>query len=315
MATGMGPSSSGSQATVASVVTSTLLAGLGFSGGGISSFPSSVWPTRLPAAAAPSKQASRAVVATTEATAASPGPERDSALTKDGEGAEEGEKDEKSESEDGEREHEEEEEKDAEKKEKSGATAASEARNSTEPSVAVASPNRTAEEEGNKTLLGEVPNQNVAPTAGGAEESFAEADTQPQLLSSTQVPPASTDELYLGKIPRQPETTRKPPPKMDKFPEEYPSDNKFITINPGEWCVGKPFLPALSVGKQHDPNSLLISSRYSIFVVSDYIWLAGCHRTQPHRLLLGGAEWKGISFYWDRFMVLVAYWRENMEKC
>uniref|UniRef100_A0A671WYQ0 protein-tyrosine-phosphatase n=1 Tax=Sparus aurata TaxID=8175 RepID=A0A671WYQ0_SPAAU len=48
MATGIGPSSSGSQATVASVVTSTLLAGLGFSGGVISSFPSSVWPSRVP---------------------------------------------------------------------------------------------------------------------------------------------------------------------------------------------------------------------------------------------------------------------------
>ncbi|XP_076125381.1 receptor-type tyrosine-protein phosphatase gamma isoform X1 [Alosa pseudoharengus] len=48
MATGIGPSSSGSQATVASVVTSTLLAGLGFSGGVISSFPSSVWPSRGP---------------------------------------------------------------------------------------------------------------------------------------------------------------------------------------------------------------------------------------------------------------------------
>ncbi|XP_037239074.1 receptor-type tyrosine-protein phosphatase gamma [Falco rusticolus] len=235
MATGMGPSSSGSQATVASVVTSTLLAGLGFSGGGISSFPSSVWPTRLPAAAAPTKQAGRPVVAATEAAAAaSPGPERDSALTKDGEGAEEGEKDEKSESEDGEREHEEEEEKDAEKK-KNRATAAAEARDSTEPSVAVASPNRTAEEERNKTISGEEPNQNVAPTAGGPEEeSFAEAGAQPQPLPSTQVPPAFTNELYLGKIPRRPETTRKPPPKEDKFPEEYPSDNKFITINPAD---------------------------------------------------------------------------------
>uniref|UniRef100_A0A8C9YPY2 protein-tyrosine-phosphatase n=1 Tax=Sander lucioperca TaxID=283035 RepID=A0A8C9YPY2_SANLU len=48
MATGIDPSSSGSQATVASVVTSTLLAGLGFSGGVISSFPSSVWPSRAP---------------------------------------------------------------------------------------------------------------------------------------------------------------------------------------------------------------------------------------------------------------------------
>ncbi|NXS36683.1 PTPRG phosphatase, partial [Pomatostomus ruficeps] len=196
-------------------------------------FPSSVWPTRLPVATAPSKQAGRAVVAT-EATATSPGPERDSALTKDGEGAEEGEKDEKSESEDGEREHEEEEEKDAEK-EKSRATAASEARNSTEPSVAMASPNRTAEEEGNKTISGEEPNQNVAPTARHAEkESFAEANSQPQPLPSTQVPPVFTDELYVGKIPRRPETTRKPPPKMDRFPEEHPSDNRFITINPGE---------------------------------------------------------------------------------
>lgn len=235
MATGMGPSSSGSQATVASVVTSTLLAGLGFSGGGISSFPSSVWPTRLPTAAASSKQAGRPVVTATEAAAASPGPERDSALTKDGEGAEEGEKDEKSESEDGEREHEEEEEKDAEKKEKTRVTAAAEAHSSTEPSVAAASPNRTAEEEGNKTISGEEPNQNVAPTAGGPEEeSFAEGDAQPQPFPSTQVPPAFTNELYLGKVPRRPETTRKPPRKEDRFPEEYPSDNKFITINPGE---------------------------------------------------------------------------------
>ncbi|NXQ94311.1 PTPRG phosphatase, partial [Sagittarius serpentarius] len=198
-------------------------------------FPSSVWPTRLPAAAAPSKQAGRPVVAATEAAAAaSPGPERDSALTKDGEGAEEGEKDEKGESEDGEREHEEEEEKDAEKKDKNRATVATEARDSTEAPVATASPSRTAEEEGNKTIPGEEPNQNVAPTAGGPEEeSFAEADTQPQPLPSTQVPPAFTNELSLGKIPRRPETTRRPPPK-DRFPEEYPSDNKFITINPGE---------------------------------------------------------------------------------
>uniref|UniRef100_A0A667YW42 Receptor-type tyrosine-protein phosphatase gamma n=1 Tax=Myripristis murdjan TaxID=586833 RepID=A0A667YW42_9TELE len=50
MATGMGPPSSGSQATVASVVTSTLLAGLGFSGGVISSLPGSLWPTQAPQA-------------------------------------------------------------------------------------------------------------------------------------------------------------------------------------------------------------------------------------------------------------------------
>ncbi|XP_061731188.1 receptor-type tyrosine-protein phosphatase gamma-like [Nerophis ophidion] len=55
MATGLGPSSSGSQATVASVVTSTFLAGLGVSGGVISSLPSSVWPTQVrPTARTPS---------------------------------------------------------------------------------------------------------------------------------------------------------------------------------------------------------------------------------------------------------------------
>uniref|UniRef100_A0A8C5A8L1 protein-tyrosine-phosphatase n=1 Tax=Gadus morhua TaxID=8049 RepID=A0A8C5A8L1_GADMO len=48
MATGMGPSSSGSQTTVASLVTSTLLAGLGFGGGVISSLPGSLWPTQAP---------------------------------------------------------------------------------------------------------------------------------------------------------------------------------------------------------------------------------------------------------------------------
>ncbi|XP_076870406.1 receptor-type tyrosine-protein phosphatase gamma isoform X2 [Brachyhypopomus gauderio] len=48
MATGMGPPSSGGQATVASVVTSTLLAGLGFSGSVISSLPGTFWPTQSP---------------------------------------------------------------------------------------------------------------------------------------------------------------------------------------------------------------------------------------------------------------------------
>ncbi|CAI5767606.1 receptor-type tyrosine-protein phosphatase gamma isoform X4 [Podarcis lilfordi] len=111
----MGPSSSGSQATVASVVTSTLLAGLG-----------TVWPTRLPTSASTNKQSARPVLATTEALSSSPAPESDSALTKDNEGAEDGEKDEKSESEDGEREHEEEREKDSEKREKNATTEAAE---------------------------------------------------------------------------------------------------------------------------------------------------------------------------------------------
>uniref|UniRef100_A0AAY4BVL4 protein-tyrosine-phosphatase n=1 Tax=Denticeps clupeoides TaxID=299321 RepID=A0AAY4BVL4_9TELE len=104
MATGIGPSSSGSQATVASVVTSTLLAGLGFSGGVISSFPSSVWPTRAPSNAAnpapPSNEA-----------AASPATDTDTP-TKDNEHAEDrGEKGGKGEGEEDEKEGEEEEEK------------------------------------------------------------------------------------------------------------------------------------------------------------------------------------------------------------
>ncbi|NWI22066.1 PTPRG phosphatase, partial [Crypturellus soui] len=143
---------------------------------------------------------------------------------------------EKSESEDGEREHEEEEEKDAEEKEKSrAAEAAADVRNSTEPPRATGAPNRTAGEEGNKTIPGQEQRPNVAPTDGHpAEETAAPAEPQPSPLPSTQVPPASTEELHPGKSPRRPQPTRKPPPKEDRFPQEYPSDNKFITINPGE---------------------------------------------------------------------------------
>ncbi|EMP30095.1 Receptor-type tyrosine-protein phosphatase gamma, partial [Chelonia mydas] len=233
MATGMGPSSSGSQATVASVVTSTLLAGLGFSSGGISSFPSTVWPTRLPSAASTSKQSVRPVLTTPEALS-SPGPDSDSALTKDNEGAEEGEKDEKNESEDGEREHDEEGEKDSEKKEKSAVTEAAEVQNNTETTLTTISPNRTVEEEGNKTIPGQ--EQNIFPTDKSPEEErVTETDTQPQPLPSTQVPPAFTNEHYVGQIPKGPETTsRKAFPNDRRFPEENPSDNRFITINPAD---------------------------------------------------------------------------------
>ncbi|KAG7472496.1 hypothetical protein MATL_G00109400 [Megalops atlanticus] len=111
MATGTGPSSSGSEATVASVVTSTLLAGLGFSGGVISSFPSSVWPTRNPPSV-PTPTATHHVVkpaVPTKEPAVSQGSDADSAVTKDSEGTEEGEKEGKGGREEGEREGEEEE--------------------------------------------------------------------------------------------------------------------------------------------------------------------------------------------------------------
>ncbi|XP_059800225.1 receptor-type tyrosine-protein phosphatase gamma-like isoform X3 [Hypanus sabinus] len=84
MATGIGPSSSGSQTTVASVVTSTLLASLGFGGGVVPSFPSTVWPTRLPSVSSTTKHRARTVVSTTEALS-SPGSEGGSAVNKTGE--------------------------------------------------------------------------------------------------------------------------------------------------------------------------------------------------------------------------------------
>ncbi|XP_074054939.1 receptor-type tyrosine-protein phosphatase gamma isoform X2 [Macrotis lagotis] len=227
MATGMGPSSSGSQATVASVVTSTLLAGLGFSGGGISSFPSTVWPTRLPTAASASKQSARPVVATTEALS-SPAPEGDSALTKDNEGTEEGEKNEKSESEDGEREHEEEGEKDSEKKEKSGVTHSTEVQNRTKPTLVPTSPNRTMEEDKNETIAGQEPNPSVLPTDQTDER--RETGTEPSMdpVTSTQVPSTVTGEHYEGKGPKRPEApSKKPSSRGDRFP-----DDKFITVNP-----------------------------------------------------------------------------------
>ncbi|XP_042303207.1 receptor-type tyrosine-protein phosphatase gamma isoform X7 [Sceloporus undulatus] len=226
MATGMGPSSSGSQATVASVVTSTLLAGLGFSGSGISSFPSTVWPTRLPTSASTNKPSARPVVATTEALS-SPAPDSDSALTKDNEGAEDGEKDEKSESEDGEREHEEEREKDSEKKEKSAATEAADVENNNEVTNTTLTPNRTMEEGGNKTIPDQEQSQNILPTGRTPRgEGVTETDTNFQTISSTQVPPpAFTNEQYTREISRRPETASV---------TTLPKDNRFITINPAD---------------------------------------------------------------------------------
>ncbi|XP_053143883.1 receptor-type tyrosine-protein phosphatase gamma isoform X6 [Hemicordylus capensis] len=224
MATGMGPSSSGSQATVASVVTSTLLAGLGFSSSGISSFPSTVWPTRLPTAASTNKQSVRPVVATTEALSSS-GPDSDASLTKDNEGAEDGEKDEKSESEDGEREHEDEREKDSEKKEKSAVTEAAEVQNNTEAIDTSVAPNRTTEVGRNKTIPDQEQSQNIFPTGRTPRgEEVTETDIQSKTVPSTQVPPAFTHEQYTGQISRKPETA-----STTKYPE-----NGFITINPAD---------------------------------------------------------------------------------
>ncbi|XP_015666705.1 receptor-type tyrosine-protein phosphatase gamma [Protobothrops mucrosquamatus] len=231
MATGMGPSSSGSQATVASVVTSTLLAGLGFSSSGISSFPSTVWPTRLPTSASTNKQSARPVVATTEALS-SPAPDSDSTLTKDNEGAEDGEKDEKSESEDGEREHEEEREKDSEKKEKSGVTEAAETQDNSEATNTTLSPNRTMEEGGNETISDHEQSQNIVPTGRTPErgEGVTGIDTEFNKVSSTQVPTLFINEQYTGEIPRRPETASTSLPKDNRFITIYPADKNISSM-------------------------------------------------------------------------------------
>lgn len=131
MATGIGPSSSGSQATVASVVTSTLLAGLGFSGGVISSFPSSVWPSRAPTRNPTSTRQTTDATEPVKDSAAS-APAVTMAVAKDnGEAGGEDRENSKGQGEDGEREGEdkdedEEEEEKEEKKERKGSGGAGE---------------------------------------------------------------------------------------------------------------------------------------------------------------------------------------------
>uniref|UniRef100_A0A4W6D8T7 Receptor-type tyrosine-protein phosphatase gamma n=1 Tax=Lates calcarifer TaxID=8187 RepID=A0A4W6D8T7_LATCA len=110
MATGMGPSSSGSQATVASVVTSSLLAGLGVGGGVISSLPSSVWPTHAPQATQnPTRPSAPPAKSSTEQ-AASQGSEAETPA-EENQAAREGEEDDKEGEREGEQEEEEEEKK------------------------------------------------------------------------------------------------------------------------------------------------------------------------------------------------------------
>lgn len=198
---------------MASVVTSTLLAGLGFSGGGLPSFPSTVWPTRLPTSSSASKQAAKPVVSTTEPLP-STGPDSDASPTKTSEGTEDGDKDEKGEGEEGEREQEEEGEKDNEKKEKSIATHSSEAKNQTESTPTTASTGDLQDTGANETLTDPENKQNTSLIDGRD----VPAGTQEVPLQTT-VP--STEDYNLDQ-------TSYVSTKGGKD-----SDNRLITVYPG----------------------------------------------------------------------------------
>ncbi|CAH2313006.1 receptor-type tyrosine- phosphatase gamma isoform X2 [Pelobates cultripes] len=221
MATGMGPSSSGSQATVASVVTSTLLAGLGFSGGGLPSFPSTVWPTRLPASSSASKQTVKPVVSTTEPLP-STGSDSDASPTKNNEGTEDGEKDEKGEGEDDERDPDDEGEKETDKKGKNTTTHSSEAQNQTESTPTSVSKNGVGETGSNETLSDPEQKQNTT--------LLVDDDQNWNTSTAGDALPSQTTEDYFDLD----QTTKTPGSSSidEHFNDGKSSDNRFITVNP-----------------------------------------------------------------------------------
>ncbi|XP_070299055.1 receptor-type tyrosine-protein phosphatase gamma [Salvelinus sp. IW2-2015] len=175
MATGISPSSSGSQATVASVVTSTLLAGLGFSGGVISSFPSSVWPTRAPSSS------QNPTAATPRQPTSEPAASQSADAAKDnGEGSKDREKGAKGEGEEGEKEGEEDKEEDEEEKEKE-----------TKEKKAMAD---KVEKQTNSTVVKEPPTAAPASTAKEKEREGGESETETNTSSTT---PSSAEEDQL----------------------------------------------------------------------------------------------------------------------
>lgn len=197
MATGMGPSSSGSQATVASVVTSSLLAGLGVGGGVISSLPSSVWPTQAPRATqSPNRPTTTPAQASTEQTA-SQSSETD-AGSEDKQAEREGEEDE------GETEGEKDEGGDEKKKKTKTAPDNEEQRSNSsvaaEPSAPT--PASTAKEkgEGKPTVKG-----SAAPTSAAEEHSVAAENNATEVTTvSTQEPRNDSAEMQIPQSSTQP---------------------------------------------------------------------------------------------------------------
>lgn len=189
MATGMGPSSSGSQATVASVVTSTLLAGLGVGGGVISSLPSSVWPTQAPQATQNPTRPSVPPAKSSTEQAAPQGSETDTG-SEEKQAARDGEEEEKEEGEG------EQEEGEDEKKRKNKTAPDNEEKqvNSTvakEPLIPT--PASTAKEKGKPTVKGP-----TAPASTGDDQLVnVEKDPTDVITVSTQEPGNDTAEMQI----------------------------------------------------------------------------------------------------------------------
>ncbi|KAJ1110122.1 hypothetical protein NDU88_007477, partial [Pleurodeles waltl] len=277
MATGMGPSSSGSQATVASVVTSTLLAGLGFSGGGIPSFPSTVWPTRLPNSSPSSKQTVKPVLAATEPLS-SPGSDGDNTPTKDSEGTEEGEKDDKNEGEDGEREQDEEGEKDSEKREKNAVTNSNEVQNQTEPTTTTFSPTRTIEGGGNGTDTNDALNQTISSADNASDYNW---NTELEVDTLTQVPPSATEEDYDAEQSPKTDATSRRFSEDDRIMNRSSSDNRFITINPDK--NSSSMTSRISTGKMEWIIPLIVVSALTfvclILLIAVLVYWRKCFQT------------------------------------
>uniref|UniRef100_A0A672IAG5 protein-tyrosine-phosphatase n=1 Tax=Salarias fasciatus TaxID=181472 RepID=A0A672IAG5_SALFA len=193
MATGMGPSSSGSQATVASVVTSTLLAGLGVGGGVISSLPSSVWPTQAPQGTHNPTQAAAPPAKSSTEQAAPQGSETDSPAGEN-QAARDGEEEE----EEGEREGDQEEDEEEEKKRKNKTAPDNEEKhvnNTVAKEPLIPTPAPTAKEKGEfkPTVKG------TAASASTGDEQLADVDSKPTdvNLVSTQEPRNDSAEMQI----------------------------------------------------------------------------------------------------------------------
>ncbi|XP_030585330.1 receptor-type tyrosine-protein phosphatase gamma-like isoform X2 [Archocentrus centrarchus] len=210
MATGMGPSSSGSQATVASVVTSTLLAGLGVGGGVISSMPSSVWPTQAPQATQNPARPSTAPAKSSTEQAPPQGSETDHP-SEEKQAEHEGEKEE----EEGEREGEQDEEQD-EKKKKNKTTPDNEEKqtNSTlAKKPLIPTPASTAKEKGKGKPT--VKGTTASPSTG--ENQLFKIDRRP-----TDVNTVSTQEAHNGSVKMQIPQSFTVPPKIAVGKEKNP---------------------------------------------------------------------------------------------